>query len=98
MRAIHSRTVRYDSRTLRRNHCVTSTISGSTENASSASRQSIIDQHDHDAGEREDVAEDRDHARGEEIVEDVDVGRDPRHQTADRIAIVELQVEPLQMR
>ena len=30
-----------ESRTLRRNHCVISTISGSTENATSASRQSI---------------------------------------------------------
>ena len=42
IRAIQIRTVRYDSRTLRRNHCVTSTISGSTENATSASRQSIM--------------------------------------------------------
>ena len=42
IRAIQVRTVRYDSRTLRRNHCVTSTISGSTENATSASRQSIV--------------------------------------------------------
>ena len=41
MRAIQARTVRYDSRTLRRNHCVTTRISGSTENATSASRQSI---------------------------------------------------------
>ena len=41
MRAIQMRTVRYDSRTRVRNHCVTSTMSGSTENASSASRQSI---------------------------------------------------------
>ena len=41
MRAIQVRTVRYDSRTFRRNHCVMTTISGSTENATSASRQSI---------------------------------------------------------
>ena len=41
MRAIQRRTVRYDSRTCRRNHCVTMTMSGRTENASSASRQSI---------------------------------------------------------
>ena len=41
MRAIHARTVRYESRTCRRNHCVMTTMSGSTENATSASRQSI---------------------------------------------------------
>ena len=35
------RTVRYDSRTWRRNHCVTSTMSGRTANATSASRQFI---------------------------------------------------------
>ena len=42
MRAIHVRTWRYDSRTRRRNHCVITTITGSTENVSSARRQSII--------------------------------------------------------
>ena len=41
IRAIRPRTVRYESRTLRRNHCVTNTISGSTEKATSASRQFI---------------------------------------------------------
>ncbi len=41
MRAIQPRTTRYESRTLRRNHCVTRTINGSTEKATSASRQSI---------------------------------------------------------
>ena len=41
MRAIQPRTTRYESRTLRRNHCVMRTISGSTENATSASRQFI---------------------------------------------------------
>ena len=41
MRASRVRTFRYDSRALRRNHCVTITISGSTENATSASRQSM---------------------------------------------------------
>jgi hypothetical protein len=41
MRAIQARTVRYDSRTFRRNHWVTSRMSGSTENATSASRQSM---------------------------------------------------------
>ena len=41
MRAIHARTVRYDSRTFTRNHCVTTAISGSTTKLASASRQSI---------------------------------------------------------
>ena len=41
IRAIQPRTRRYESRTLRRNHCVTRPISGSTENATSASRQFI---------------------------------------------------------
>ena len=41
MRAINPRTTRYDSRTFRRNHWVTSTMSGSTEKATIASRQFI---------------------------------------------------------
>ncbi len=39
MRAIQPRTTRYDSRTLRRNHCVTRAISGSTTKLASASFQ-----------------------------------------------------------
>ena len=42
MRAIQVRTVRYDSRTFRRNHCVTRTMSGSTANDTTASRQFIV--------------------------------------------------------
>ncbi len=41
IRAIQARTFRYDSRTFRRNHCATSTMSGSTEKVISASRQSM---------------------------------------------------------
>ncbi len=41
IRAIQVRTVRYDSRTFRRNHCVTSTMSGSTAKVASARCQSI---------------------------------------------------------
>ena len=41
MRAIHVRTVRYDTRTLVRNHWVTNQISGSTANATRASCQII---------------------------------------------------------
>ena len=40
--AIHVRTFRYESRTLRRNHWVMTTMSGSTEKATSARRQSMI--------------------------------------------------------
>ena len=53
--------------------------------------------HAHDADEREHVAEDRDDAGREQIVQHVHVGGDARHQPADRIAIVVLQVEPLQV-
>ncbi len=97
MRAIQVRTVRYDSRTFRRNHCVMRTMSGSTEKATSASRQFIVSEHDHDAGEREHVAEHRDDARGEQVVEDVHVRRDAGHQPADRVAVVELDVQALQV-
>ena len=41
MRAIQARTVRYDSRTWVRNHCVIRAISGSTRKLVSASCQSI---------------------------------------------------------
>src|SRR6185369_3854757 len=46
---------------------------------------------------REHVAEHRDDARREQIVQDVDVGGHPGHQTADRIAVVEPQVQALQV-
>ena len=39
--AIQPRTARYAARALRRNHCVTSAMNGSTANATSASRQFI---------------------------------------------------------
>ena len=97
IRAISVRTVRYDSRTCTRNHCVTSTISGSTENAISDSRQSIVNSTIMMPVEHEHVAEGGDDAGGEEIVEDVDVAGDARHQAADRIAIVVAQIEPLQV-
>ena len=49
------------------------------------------DHDDHDAGQREDVAEDGDDAGREQLVQHVHVARDPRHQPADGIAIVELR-------
>ncbi len=42
IRAMQVRTSRYDSRTWRRNHWVTTTISGSTAKDTAASRQSIV--------------------------------------------------------
>ena len=97
IRATHARTVRYDSRTLRRNHCVTS--DDQRQDGERYEREPPVhrDQHDHDAEQREDVAEDRHHARREHVVEHVDVGRHARHQPADRIAVVELQVDALQV-
>ena len=53
--------------------------------------------HAHDAGQREHVAEDRHNARREQIVQHVHVRRHPRHQPADRIAIVVPQIELLQV-
>ena len=97
MRAIQPRTTRYESRTLRRNHCVTKTMIGSTEKATSASRQFIHSIIDHDADQREHVAEDRDDAGREQIVQHVDVRGHARHQAADRIAVVVAQIEPLQV-
>ena len=41
MRAIQPRTSRYDWRALRRNHCVTAAMSGRTERATRARRQSM---------------------------------------------------------
>ena len=55
------------------------------------------DHHRHDADQREDVAEDRHDAGREQLVQDVHVGRDARHQPADGIPVVEAQVEPLQV-
>ena len=97
MRAIQVRTCRYDSRTWRRNHCVISAISGSTEKATSASRQSIHTSTAMMPSEREHVAEHRHHAGREQLVQHVHVARHPRHQPADGIAIVEPQVEALQV-
>ena len=54
--------------------------------------------HDHDAGQREDVAEDGDDAGREQLVEHVDVAGHARHQPADGVAVVEPQVQPLQVR
>ena len=97
IRAIQPRTMRYDSRTFRRNHCVTS--GDERQDGEGHQRQPPVhpEHHDHDADEREHVAEDRDDAGREEIVQHVDVGGDARHQPADRIAVVVAEVEPLQM-
>ena len=53
--------------------------------------------HAHDAGETEKVAEHGYHARREQIVDDVHVRRHARHQPADGIAVVVLQVDLLQI-
>ena len=55
-------------------------------------------QRHHDADEHEQIAERGDDARREQIVDDVDVGRHPRHQPADGVPIVERQIQPLQVR
>ena len=55
------------------------------------------EQDDHDAGEHEDVTEDRYDPGREQLVEGVDVGGDAGHQPADRIAVVESEIEALEM-
>ena len=44
-----------------------------------------------------DVADDGDHARGEELVEHVDVAGDAGHQAADRVAVEERQRHALEL-
>src|SRR5205085_9026348 len=39
----------------------------------------------------------RDESRGEQVVQHVDIGRDARHQAAYRVAVVERQIEALQV-
>ena len=53
--------------------------------------------HAHDADEREHIAENRDHARREQIVQHVDIRGDARHQASDGVPVVILQIEPLQV-
>ena len=73
-------------------------MNGNTENATSCQAPVHPQQHDHDPQQRDQVTEDRDHAGGEEIVQCIDVGRHARHQATHRVAVVEPDVEPLQMR
>ncbi len=53
--------------------------------------------HDHDADQQEDIADHGHHTRGEEIVQHIDVRGHACHQTADWVAVVVPDVEPLQM-
>ena len=74
------------SRTRRRKSVAVSHTSGMTANATSASRQSMASIIAMIASEREHVAEDGHHAGGEQLVQRLDVGGDPGHQPADRVA------------
>ncbi len=97
IRAIQPRTTRYDSRTLRPEPLRDER--DERQHGEGHQRQPPVhpQHHAHDADEREDVAEDRDDAGREQIVQHVHVRGDARHQPADRIAIVVAEVEPLQM-
>ena len=58
----------------------------------------IQDQHRRDdRPDGEHVAEDRDHARGEHLIQGLDVTRDPGHETSHRVSIEERQLEALQV-
>ena len=52
----------------------------------------------HDEEQREEVAKYRDHPRTEELVQRLHVGGDAGHEAADRVAVVEGQVEALEFR
>ncbi len=51
----------------------------------------------HDEDQREDVAEDGDDPRAEQLVEGLDVARNPRDEAARGIAVVEAQVQALEV-
>ncbi len=97
MAAMRERTCRYVMRAPRRNQIEARTMNGVIENRTMRHAPVHPEEHADDADEDEDVAEDGDEAGGEEVVERIDVGRDPRHETADGIAIEELQIEALQV-
>jgi hypothetical protein len=52
--------------------------------------------HDHDGRQREHVAEHRDQAGGEDLVQGLHVGSDPGHQAAHRVHVEERDAEPLE--
>ena len=96
-RASRVRMSRNERRTLERNSSVTITISGSTENVTREQLGVEPAHRDHDADQREQVAEQRAHAGGEQLVEHVDVVRHARHQAADRVAVEVRDRQALQM-
>ena len=55
------------------------------------------DEQHHDANQGEDVSENRHHASREQVVQRVHVRGDACHEAPDRVAVVEAQVEPLQV-
>ena len=63
-----------------------------------AGQQRAHAEHDrHDEGQHQHVAQDGHQAGGEEVVQHVHVGGDARHQAAHGVAVVERQVQPLQV-
>ena len=71
-------------------------MSGSTENAISASHQ-FMEHDDQDPDQDEDIFKDGDDAGGEHLIQRVDVGGDARDQAADRVLVEEADVHALQM-
>ena len=67
------------------------------EKRTSASRQSSQKSTPTMPGEQHDVAEDRDEAGGEQLVQGVDVGGHPGHQAADRVPVEEGERQALQV-
>ena len=71
--------------------------SGITAKVTSARRQSSTSITAMMPEQREQVAEHRDDARGEQLVDRVHVGRDPRHQPAHGVLVEVADVQPLQV-
>ena len=95
MRASLVRMSRYDRRTLMRKE-----MRGQNDewyHRECRQREAPVHRHHQrrDRQQREEVAKSRDHPRSEQLVQCLDVGRDARHQPADRIAIEEGDRQPL---
>ncbi len=97
IRATRIRMSRKASRTLRRNTAATSSMTGMTAKATRARRQSTTSIIVMMAMQREHVAEHGHHSGREQLVECLDVGGDPGHQPADRIAVEVGDAETLQV-
>ena len=97
MRATHFRASRNDSRAPRGTSSVTRKKNGQHREGHESEPPVEGQHHPHDPEEREEVAEDRDDARREELVHGVHVGRDPRDQPPDGVLVEVGDVQALEV-